>query len=126
MATFGDWLQERIDAEGLDVLRLAQRMRCSRSVVYQWLRNEVRPRAQNLSLLAKILHVEPMEMYRMLGGFKPLDPERNRLIGEINLWLEDLSEADREVVLVIVQSLYTAHSKDREANEDQMSAGNSG
>jgi len=94
MEGFGAWLQKQMTDKELDVGELALKLRLTDSAVYQWLKNDTRPGPDSIRRLARILRIDPLDIYAARDRVRPPSAERDPLISEIVAGLEMMEPAE--------------------------------
>jgi len=94
MIGFGEWLRVKMETEHLDVDALATRLHLSRQSVYQWLNNESRPGPENIRRLARVLRIDPLDIYAARDRVRPSNAERDPLISEMVAVFETMDQAE--------------------------------
>lgn len=109
---FATWLQERLAEEGLNYTSLGHLTGVGPNTARAWCIGESKPSPERVLTLARVLHADPVVMYRLLGWL-PRDGElkadsADRLARKIT----QLPAGDREVVESVVDQL---EARQREA-----------
>jgi transcriptional regulator with XRE-family HTH domain len=94
MEGFGAWLQKQMTDKGLDVGELALKLRLTDSAVYQWLKNETRPGPENIRRLARVLRLDPLDIYAARDRVRPSNAERDPLISEMVAAFETMDQTE--------------------------------
>ena len=105
MASFPQWLSDRLRREDITPADLARRIQRSPSAVYQWLSGDTHPSDENIRRLSRVLRVDRLVIYQALGKLKPPEQLREELAAEALAILEALPPQSQELAIRILRDL---------------------
>lgn len=117
MASFGAWLNARLEHEGLDSGDLVQRIPISRQSVNKWLNDQSVPKERHIRRLAAILHTTEREIYDALGRDVGLNILANPIIRRIVDRVAALSPQEQEHAERLVDAFFRAYADEGKAQE---------
>jgi transcriptional regulator with XRE-family HTH domain len=103
-----------MDDKGLDVGDLALKLRLTDSAVYQWLKNETRPGPENIRRLARVLRLDPLDIYAARDQVRPSNAERDPLISEMVAVFETMDQAELRRWWRMVRASFEEETEDEE------------
>lgn len=116
VAAFGEWLAEKLEAEGMTAAELSRKLGVTSTAVYSWLNGLSRPRDPTAKRLARVFHVDVAAVHAAMGRIKPeSQPSRDQLTEELLDLFDELSLEDRRLALRLVREL-RAHQEEIEGD----------
>jgi transcriptional regulator with XRE-family HTH domain len=105
MTEFPQWLNGRLEHENLTPADLARLVGRTPSTVYQWLSGETQPADENIRRLSRVLRVDRVVIYQLLGKLKPPEQLREELAAEALAILQSLPPPEQELAIRILRDL---------------------
>ena len=131
--TFGDWLMRKIEGQGMNKSRFAERMGVSRTTVGRWVNGRV-PEASFIDKMSDVLF-EDFDYMMEKAGYRPHieDDALEDIHARLDPLLRKMDEADIEILIDTARSLvrgaelrrsHAAKTRDAQSSKARIEADN--